>query len=421
MPSIVVEGLSKRYRLGVNHAGLDNVRDVVVHGLSRLRAVFHGTTIDQPATGRDLWALHDVSFEVEPGEVVGIVGANGAGKSTLLKILSRITDPTDGLVRIRGRLSSLLEVGVGFHPELTGRENIYLNGAVLGMRKIQIDRRFDEIVAFADISEFLDTPVKKYSSGMYVRLAFAVAAHLDPEIMIVDEVLAVGDVAFQRKCLGKMEEASRQGRTILLVSHNLAAIEHLCHTALVLEHGRLAFRGSAKDAVARYVATVTARSADASSHIVDLVKARRPPGARCLLRRLELFTTTDQPLNGAVSVGSPLLARISFVLDREAVSFDIGIRFDSLLGQAILTTNSGFDPGFREPRRRGEHTAVCEIPSLPLMPGDYRLRLALRIGGVEVDAAEDAVRLTMVSADFYKTGKLPRSGTFVLPHRWRLG
>jgi lipopolysaccharide transport system ATP-binding protein len=368
-----------------------------------------------------VWALRDVSFEVAQGEVVGIVGPNGAGKSTLLKVLSRITDPTEGLVRIRGRLSSLLEVGIGFHPELTGRENVYFNGAVLGMRKAEIDRRFDDIVEFADVTAFLDTPVKRYSSGMHVRLAFAVAAHLDPDILIVDEVLAVGDVAFQRKCLGKMEEASQQGRTILFVSHNLAAIEHLCHTGLLLEQGRLAFRGTAKEATAYYLANIATATAGADSHIVDLRPARRAEGARGLLRRLEFYTGDDRPLNGAIPVGSSFVVRISFTLESRAAGFDVGIRFDSLLGQRILTTSTAFDPDFVPPERAGEHVVVCEIPSLPLMPGDYHLRVALHVGGTEVDAVDDAARLTILAADYYRTGKMPRSGTFVLAQRWRLG
>ncbi len=202
------------------------------------------------------WALNDVSFDVAEGEVVGIIGGNGAGKSTLLKILARITDPTKGVIHIRGRIASLLEVGTGFHPELTGRENIYLNGATLGMRKAEIDANFDEIVAFAEVEQFLDTPVKRYSSGMYVRLAFAVAAHLNPEILVVDEVLAVGDMAFQKKCLGKMSEVSHGGRTVLFVSHNMAAVENLCQRGVVLNKGNLVFDGSTRDAIQQYLSAL---------------------------------------------------------------------------------------------------------------------------------------------------------------------
>jgi len=232
--AIRVDKLSKLYRIGAAQAQHDTLRDAVT-GIFRRRP----SPLAHRPSDTDLWALKDVSFEVKQGEVVGIIGRNGAGKSTLLKILSRITEPTSGRVTLHGRVASLLEVGTGFHPELTGRENVYLNGAILGMKRREIDRKFDQIVAFAEIERFLDTPVKRYSSGMYVRLAFAVAAHLDPEILLVDEVLAVGDVAFQRKCLGKMGDVARNGRTVLFVSHNLAAISDLCDTSILLSGGQV--------------------------------------------------------------------------------------------------------------------------------------------------------------------------------------
>jgi lipopolysaccharide transport system ATP-binding protein len=311
-------------------------------------------------------------------------------------------------------------VGTGFHPELTGRENIYLNGAVLGMRKAEIDARFDEIVAFADLAKFLDTPVKRYSSGMYVRLAFAVAAHLEPEILVIDEVLAVGDLAFQRKCLGKMGEASRQGRTVLFVSHNIPAVEHLCQSGLVLREGRLDFRGSVRDAVAHYLRTATIGAEDIRSHVVDLARARtRKPESPGLLRKLELFTEAGKPLSGSLPVGAPFEARVGLVLERSAAGFEVVIRFDNLFGQRILTTNSAFDPAFAQDGRVGERTVVCEIPSLTLMPGEYRLRVALYLGGAEVDAVDDATGLTVVPSDCYGTGRLPQSGVFVLAQRWR--
>ena len=263
-PAIRVENLSKQYRLGSRaKESYRTLRETITNTIT---APFRNLarSFQQRAHGADepdtIWALKDVSFEVQPGEVVGIIGRNGAGKSTLLKILSRITEPTTGRVELRGRVGSLLEVGTGFHPELTGRENIYLNGAILGMTRSEIDRKFDEIVAFAEIEKFLDTPVKRYSSGMYVRLAFAVAAHLEPEILIVDEVLAVGDAEFQKKCLGKMKDVGRDGRTVLFVSHNMAAIQSLCLRGLILENGWIVGDSPAASAVAQYMKRIETRS-----------------------------------------------------------------------------------------------------------------------------------------------------------------
>ena len=245
--AIRVENLSKLYHIGALQQRHDTLRDALTGFLPRIARNQKSNSSNSPnsrqAFDAELWALKDVSFEVKRGEVVGIIGRNGAGKSTLLKILSRITEPTSGRAEIHGRIGSLLEVGTGFHPELTGRENIYLNGAILGMRRAEIDRQFDEIVAFAEIERFLDTPVQRYSSGMYVRLAFAVAAHLEPEILLVDEVLAVGDAAFQKKCLGKMGDVAKEGRTVLFVSHNLPALLSLCHSALLLVGGQICSNG----------------------------------------------------------------------------------------------------------------------------------------------------------------------------------
>lgn len=258
-PIITVENLGKCYRVGHQSARRERytaLRDVLARNAAEIvrktRDLFSGRQIVQGDVVEDFWALKDVSFDVEPGEVVGIIGRNGAGKSTLLKVLSRITEPTTGRVTLRGRVASLLEVGTGFHPELTGRENIFLNGAILGMSRNEIRRKFDEIVDFAEVETFLDTPVKRYSSGMYVRLAFAVAAHLEPEILIVDEVLAVGDAEFQKKCLGKMGDVARGGRTVLFVSHNLSAISSLCGTAILLQNGRISFKGTVGEAIQNY-------------------------------------------------------------------------------------------------------------------------------------------------------------------------
>jgi lipopolysaccharide transport system ATP-binding protein len=253
---ISVENLSKRYLLTRQrqHGSYLALRDELASGVRRLGSKLIGRGGGERAVREEFWALKEVSFEVEQGDRIGIIGRNGAGKSTLLKVLSRISEPTTGCVRIRGRVASLLEVGTGFHPELTGRENIFLNGAVLGMSRAEIRRKFDEIVDFAEVETFLDTPVKRYSSGMYVRLAFAVAAHLEPEILVVDEVLAVGDARFQKKCLGKMEEVSaRQGRTVLFVSHNMEAVQNLCSRAVLLERGRLLSSGSTAAVVSQYI------------------------------------------------------------------------------------------------------------------------------------------------------------------------
>ena len=257
--AIRCEGLGKQYRIGKRERYRtlrDTLTDAMYAPFRRIRSAFQPSSLpaSQHPNGDDtIWALKDVSFEIKQGEVVGIIGRNGAGKSTLLKILSRITEPTEGTAEIHGRVGSLLEVGTGFHPELTGRENIYLNGAILGMRKAEIGRNFDEIVAFAEVEQFIDTPVKHYSSGMYMRLAFAVAAHLEPEILLVDEVLAVGDLAFQKKCLGKMSDVAKEGRTVLFVSHNLAAVGRLCTRGIYLAEGRIAYDGLAQSAIGLYV------------------------------------------------------------------------------------------------------------------------------------------------------------------------
>lgn len=246
---IRVENLSKRYRISALQRKHDTLRDVIADWGFRISKF----QIRNSKSDESIWALKDVSFEVKKGEVVGIIGRNGAGKTTLLKILSRITEPTEGYAEIHGRVGSLLEVGTGFHPELSGRENIYLNGAILGMKKREIDKKFDEIVSFAEIEKFIDTPVKRYSSGMYVRLAFAVAAHLEPEILLVDEVLAVGDAEFQKKCLGKMKDVSGQGRTVLFVSHNMASIKSLCNKSIMLENGFLAIKGNTQEVIDKYI------------------------------------------------------------------------------------------------------------------------------------------------------------------------
>ena len=364
-PIIEVRGLSKRYRLGT--IGATSLREEFNRWCDRLRRQA------SPADQREFWALRDVSFEVSPGEVVGIIGRNGAGKSTLLKILSRITEPTGGEALLRGRVASLLEIGTGFHPELTGRENIFLNGAILGMTRAEVRRKLDEIVAFAEIEKFIDTPVKRYSSGMHVRLGFAVAAHLEPEILIVDEVLSVGDYAFQRKCLGKMEEVSRgDGRTVLFVSHNLGSVTGLCGRAVWLAQGRVQSIGTADAVVAEYVRSQTEPTrSDYDFHAWG--------GAERCSSRL-MITGLRVNDGAAVTHGEPFRARLFFRTQAlvEGVSFALG--FGTVEGTMLATYDS--DLGGQRRTYPADLEGVIEVilPELPLGPGRYALSLGARSG-----------------------------------------
>ena len=397
------------------------VKDALMSPFRRAGRLLEGNATGAADLDQAFWALRGVSLEIKHGEIVGIIGRNGAGKSTLLKILSRITEPTEGHGEIRGRVGSLLEVGTGFHPELTGRENLFLYGAILGMRKAEIERKFDEIVAFAEIDKFIDTPVKHYSSGMYVRLAFAVAAHLEPEILLVDEVLAVGDAAFQKKCLGKMSEVSQAGRTVVFISHNMAAVENLCDRGVLLEGGTVTFSGDMKQTVDRYLQGVAGRASASRSHIIDLSNAAgRPSKCPRLLKRLELFTEDGRPLKGVLRLGHPLKAYIHFELEEPTSSLDGCLAFNSLFGQRVFTAHSVFEPQNQWGERSGEQVFVCEIPSLTLVPGEYKIKVALNIHNSERDFVEDAARLTILESDYYGTGRVPWNGIFVLKHKWQL-
>ena len=424
-PIIEIKNVSKLYHLGGSAPLYGSLREALIRSVRKpwnaLRHSSGNGNGHRTANDSSFWALRDIELEVQRGDTVAIIGANGAGKSTLLKILSRITDPTEGYVKVRGRMASLLEVGTGFHQELSGRENIYLNGAILGMRKAEIDAAFDEITSFAGIGRFLDTPVKRYSSGMYVRLAFSIAAHLDPEILVVDEVLAVGDGAFQKKCLGKMAEACARARTVLFVSHNLAAVEALCTRGIVLQQGRLVFGGSAKDAIDYYLRNVSGEGVAATSHVVDLsCSPGRPAKYRPLLKRLELYADDDRPLCGELPVGAPLKALIHFDLEDPCRSFDASIAFDTTGGQRICTAHSAYEPDRVHEERVGEQVFVCDIPNLPLVPGEYKVSVGLDIASHEVDWVEDAARLTVIKSDYYGTGIVPTRGTFLVQNRWVL-
>ncbi len=365
----------------------------------------------------EFWALRDVSFAVRPGEVVGIIGRNGAGKSTLLKILSEITRPTRGEVKIWGRVGSLLEVGTGFHPELTGRENVFLNGAILGMTRREIARKFDDIVSFAGVEKFLDTPVKRYSSGMYVRLAFAVAAHLEPEILLVDEVLAVGDQGFQKRCVGKMGEISHSGRTVLLVSHNLPMVAHLSTSAVWMDRGQLRRQGPASDVISAYCAH-TEGTGDGLPSVDLRDHPGRSAGMARVLRRVSLFDLDDNPTT-TVPLGGDLVVEVE-VGDMEGRSdtnlvLDIADTFGTRMAQAHSQHQSTLDLSGVEASR-----VRCVLSDLRLLPGDYVLSVAVGDCEDHVDRVENAIPFTVAEADIYGTGHVPRRrhGLIALSARW---
>lgn len=369
-PVISVSGLSKRYTIQ-HESQNDTLRDALRHGARRIwRRYRWGTGF----TTEDFWALRDVSFDVKQGEVLGIIGRNGAGKSTLLKILSRITEPTTGKISLRGRVASLLEVGTGFHPELSGRENIFLNGAILGMSRAEIRSKFDAIVAFAEIEKFLDTPVKRYSSGMYVRLAFAVAAHLEPEILIVDEVLAVGDAQFQQKCLGKLQDVARgQGRTVLFVSHNLSIIQSICQSGILLKAGQIAFNGPAHQAVAKYLETNSTNIWRAKGRVRQPCGIYRIAAEFSVPGRIEIETdiVTTQPQKLALEI---------FLHDAFGQPIGMG-------GLGNITSGQLLDLA------QGRFTVRCALPIGNLANGTYILSCKLVVPFISVlDEVRDALR-----------------------------
>jgi lipopolysaccharide transport system ATP-binding protein len=421
-PVIAVENLSKRYVLGHQRSKDDGLRHVIESALSAPVRWLRSRREEQKLTREEFWALQGVSFEVQRGEVVGLIGRNGAGKSTLLKLLSRITEPTTGRIQLEGRVASLLEVGTGFHPELTGRENIFLNGAILGMSKEEIHRKFDEIVAFSEIEKFLDTPVKRYSSGMYVRLAFSVAAHLDPEIMIVDEVLAVGDVTFQKKCFGKLEEAHSRSRTVLFVSHNLAAVESFCTRGIVMDRGRVAFNGPCKDAIQFYLDGLRGNRVVAHEDVIDLeTSAGRPDKYRPRLKQLKLYDGAGRPLGGNIAAGGSMKAEITVELEAPTASVDAELSFFTPSGERVCTAHSAYEPDWSKDKLTGLKVFTCEISSLPILPGEYKINVGLDIALQEADYVDDATRLTVLQADYYGTGIIPTKGAFLLSNRWKIG
>jgi lipopolysaccharide transport system ATP-binding protein len=357
--AIRVEHLGKQYRIGTPAVKYRTLRDSLANWRQE-------RSLEAP---NKIWALHDVSFDVSQGKVLGVIGRNGAGKSTLLKILSRVTDPTEGYAEIHGRIGSLLEVGTGFHPELTGRENIYLNGAILSMKRTEIDRKFDEIVSFSEVEQFIDTPVKRYSSGMYLRLAFAVAAHLEPEILVVDEVLAVGDAEFQRKCLGKMSDVAQQGRTVLFVSHNMSAILRLTEESLVIEKGRLAMRAPTPQAVDYYLSKGFSQEGQHAWHVDD-IPLDAAPFRPCEIRVLNPKGIVSDTVRSA----EPVTVEIEYCLDAAIMGLRVGLYLMSTRGEYIFTSFDTDDPEQFEKhstRAAGRYVSRCVIPVDVLNEGRY--------------------------------------------------
>jgi lipopolysaccharide transport system ATP-binding protein len=414
-PIIKVENLSKRYRVGARQAAAyRTVREALAGAvrapLDRLRRNGH-------KTDETKWALRDVSFEVEPGEVVGIIGRNGAGKSTLLKVLSRITEPTTGRVELYGRVGSLLEVGTGFHPELTGRENVYLNGSIIGMGRREIEEKFDEIIAFAEVDQYIDTPVKRYSSGMQVRLAFAVAAHLEPEILVVDEVLAVGDAAFQRKCLGKMGDVAKQGRTVLFVSHDLAAVRQLCERVMLLSDGQLVMNGEPSSVVDAYIAQ---SYSDSVSWEVDRERLQERGPVR--ISAIELLDMNRTPLRNMLA-GSGLILRLRYELDEgvRIPSASFVVRFKTQMGTEVMRLSNAPISGFPITNLEGSGQVELVLPRLPFTGGNYFLDVAFgrRGQGYYADLT-NILSLSILSNDIYRSGSALDQSRCLLTavHRW---
>jgi lipopolysaccharide transport system ATP-binding protein len=374
--AIRVEHLSKEYRIGARNYHHDTLRDVVSEKLAwpaHRIASFLGRNgarrpernpVIEPAQKATIWALKDVSFDIKQGEVVGVIGRNGAGKSTLFKLLSRITEPTGGRASIYGRVGSLLETGIGFHLELTGRENIYLNGAILGMRKAEIDRKFDEIVAFSEVQRFIDTPVKRYSSGMYVRLAFAVAAHLESDILLVDEVLAVGDAAFQKKCLGRMGDVARQGRTVLFVSHNMASVAEFCPKALFLDNGTIVASGRTEEVIKAYLASLSERAES-----VMIEPPRVDKGVR--LRRIGVADHEMKPCS-EIDFRLPYFLTVEFEVTRAIPQLSLAVRLVNDFGVNVLHSWAVFQEAYAP----GRYVARGQFPHALLAPGRYYVDVA---------------------------------------------
>lgn len=412
-PIIEVRGISKQYEIGAPRSRYGTLRESLTtwtrSPLERLR----GLTGEKST----IWALKDVSFDVMPGEVVGVIGRNGAGKSTLLKVLSRITEPTEGEARLYGRIASLLEVGTGFHPELSGRENIYLNGAILGMRRVEIERKFDEIVAFAEMEKFLDTPVKHYSSGMYMRLAFTVAAHLDPEVLVIDEVLAVGDARFQEKCLGKMKETAGVGRTVLFVSHNMGAVRTLCRSAVMLDEGRVVEIGPTDRIVRRYLTGPTADHLESDRDVRSLKRTRGNGPIR--ITSVSLRNVSGEAVT-EFGIWQPFVLTLSAASETEPAVGSFWVLVYSVQGDVVL---SAFQYDVLEPQSISTEGVKASVTLDPvgLVPGRYFVSVgAFGRHNDFYDWIDGAI--TFDIKDEFNTGRAfdQRFGQFSLPYTWKV-
>jgi lipopolysaccharide transport system ATP-binding protein len=406
--AISISGLGKQYRIVGSRARYGSLREKLASAAGALFRRNAGSRKEQT-----IWALKDISLTVRQGEIVGIIGRNGAGKSTLLKILSRITEPTEGFAEVHGQVGSLLEVGTGFHPELSGRDNVFLNGAILGMRRQEIAKRFDEIVAFSEVEKFIDTPVKHYSSGMYVRLAFAVAAHLQAENLLVDEVLAVGDAAFQRKCLGKLGEIARQGKTIVFVSHSLSTVQTLCQRGIMLRHGEMFADGRVRDVVTSYLRTLD----EAASAATLAERTDRSGQGKVRLTAITVSSSLAEPAFLATGRPAYFTFELSGLRPGTALIFTI---YD-VYGQPVST----FQTDVRGPQDKLDPALgarfVWSCPQLPMRPGDYRLNAAVLAEGKTQDHVEGAIRFVVEQGVFDGRSIRPDgTSSFVFPYSWTL-
>ena len=419
--AIRIDGIGKRYRIGMLEERPETLAGaalgVLKAPLKSFRDLRKLSAFGEAEEADVLWALRDISFDVKHGEVVGLIGRNGAGKSTLLKVLSRITEPTTGRIDLYGRVASLLEVGTGFHPDLTGRENAYLNGTILGMKKAEVDRKFDEIVAFSEIEKFIDTPVKRYSSGMKVRLAFSVAAHLEPEILLVDEVLAVGDVAFQKKCLGKMDDVAGEGRTVIFVSHHMSMIQALCQRGVVLENGQVAFDGSVNEAVNKYIKYADERLEGVE--IGDLTDRRG--GEEFRFTGVQFFDAEEGVPVASLMTGRAVRAEVRYDnrTDRTLNGVTLALGFRTLT-EALITALSSEAIGKTFDIPPGPGTVTCIIPRLPLSSGRYRLMLNARQRGGYLDLLKAAKNVDVEAGDYFGYGVVPGSShqTVMVDYDW---